>query len=127
MSLTRTGSTSPLTPCVVFTCCSQKTEFKKANLQDMRLLFTYLEFCLEQIVKDNELGALKQGLAGGYVEPGPGGDPIRNPKVLPPSWVLCAAASLTDCVLQLKVSTARALSALVPALLQVRSSAPPKL
>ena len=26
----------------------------------MRLLFTYLEFCLEQIVKDNEIGALKQ-------------------------------------------------------------------
>jgi magnesium chelatase subunit H len=61
----------------------EKTAFKGANLQDMRLLFTYLEFCLEQIVKDNELGALKQGLAGGYVEPGPGGDPIRNPKVLP--------------------------------------------
>ena len=35
-----------------------------------------------QIVKDNELGALKQGLNGEYVEPGPGGDPIRNPKVL---------------------------------------------
>jgi magnesium chelatase subunit H len=32
-------------------------------------------------VKDNELGALKQGLNGEYVEPGPGGDPIRNPKV----------------------------------------------
>lgn len=58
----------------------QGTKFAKANLQDMRLLFTYLEFCLEQIVKDNELGALKLGLDGGYVEPGPGGDPIRNPK-----------------------------------------------
>lgn len=27
----------------------QKTQFKKANLQDMRPLFTYLEFCLEQV------------------------------------------------------------------------------
>jgi cobalamin biosynthesis Mg chelatase CobN len=60
---------------------AQKTAFAKANVQDMRLLFTYLEFCLEQIVKDNELGALTQCLNGGYVEPGPGGDPIRNPKV----------------------------------------------
>lgn len=62
---------------------TQGTKFSKANLNDMRLLFTYLEFCLEQIVKDNELGALKQGLDGGYVQPGPGGDPIRNPKVRP--------------------------------------------
>lgn len=34
-------------------------------------------------MKDNEVGALIQGLAGAYVEPGPGGDPIRNPNVLP--------------------------------------------
>lgn len=43
----------------------------------------YLEFCLDQIVKDNEVGALVTGLEGRYVEPGPGGDPIRNPLVLP--------------------------------------------
>lgn len=29
------------------------------------------------------MGALIQGLDGRYVEPGPGGDPIRNPSVLP--------------------------------------------
>jgi cobalamin biosynthesis Mg chelatase CobN len=34
-------------------------------------------------VKDNELGALVEALNGQYVEPGPGGDPIRNPNVLP--------------------------------------------
>lgn len=34
-------------------------------------------------MKDNELGALKQALNGKFVEPGPGGDPIRNPLVLP--------------------------------------------
>ncbi len=27
--------------------------------------------------------AMSQALKGGYVEPGPGGDPIRNPSVLP--------------------------------------------
>ena len=34
-------------------------------------------------MKDNEIGALKEALDGKYVEPGPGGDPIRNPGVLP--------------------------------------------
>lgn len=36
-----------------------------------------------QVVQDNELGALTEALDGQYVEPGPGGDPIRNPLVLP--------------------------------------------
>jgi magnesium chelatase subunit H len=36
-----------------------------------------------QVVKDNELGALVDALDGKYTEPGPGGDPIRNPAVLP--------------------------------------------
>ncbi len=36
-----------------------------------------------QVVKENEVGALVDGLNGKYVEPGPGGDPIRNPSVLP--------------------------------------------
>lgn len=43
----------------------------------------YLEFCLKQIVADNELGALLRALEGEYILPGPGGDPIRNPDVLP--------------------------------------------
>jgi magnesium chelatase subunit H len=42
-----------------------------------------LEFCLQQIVADNELGAMLKALEGEYVIPGPGGDPIRNPDVLP--------------------------------------------
>ena len=52
-------------------------KFSNANQEDMRYLFAYLEVCLGKIVQDNELGALSQALAGGYVEPGPGGDPIR--------------------------------------------------
>jgi cobalamin biosynthesis Mg chelatase CobN len=35
------------------------------------------------VCADNELGALLQGLGGEYILPGPGGDPIRNPDVLP--------------------------------------------
>jgi len=46
-------------------------------------LFGYLEFCLKQVVADNELGALVSALNGEYIQPGPGGDPIRNPDVLP--------------------------------------------
>jgi len=61
----------------------QNTPFKSADRVELKTLFTYLEFCLNQVVKDNELGALTVGLAGRYVEPGPGGDPIRNPGVLP--------------------------------------------
>ena len=116
---------------------AQGTAFAKADKKQLAGVFTYLDFCLEQIVKDNELGALRQALEararahlasvgaaaasgvrccflaagqapvrcacvrraaawsraltgalraggqGGYVEPGPGGDPIRNPGVLP--------------------------------------------
>lgn len=40
----------------------QATEFKKANKDELRSVFQYLEFCLEQVVKDNELGALEQAL-----------------------------------------------------------------
>ncbi|KAJ1408971.1 CobN/magnesium chelatase [Sesbania bispinosa] len=49
----------------------------------LRTLFEFLGECLKLVVADNELGSLKQALEGKYVEPGPGGDPIRNPKVLP--------------------------------------------
>ena len=46
-------------------------------------LFTYLQFCLEQVCADLEMQSLLKALDGEYVLPGPGGDPIRNPGVLP--------------------------------------------
>jgi magnesium chelatase subunit H len=49
----------------------------------LKTLFEYLEFCLKQIVADNELGSLLRALEGEYIQPGPGGDPVRNPEVLP--------------------------------------------
>ncbi|MFQ3615329.1 MAG: magnesium chelatase subunit H [Cyanobacteriota bacterium] len=57
--------------------------YPKVNADDIKPLFEYLEFCLKQVVADNELGALLQALEGEYILPGPGGDPIRNPDVLP--------------------------------------------
>jgi len=59
------------------------THIHHIHIHARTLTHRYLEFCLEQIVKDNEVGALITGLDGRYVEPGPGGDPIRNPMVLP--------------------------------------------
>merc|ERR1711985_191681 len=46
-------------------------------------LFDYLLFCLEQVCADKEMESLIKALDGNYVLPGPGGDPIRNPGVLP--------------------------------------------
>jgi len=56
-----------------------------SNIQEAELtpLFDYLEFCLKQIVADNEVGGLLSALEGRFIIPGPGGDPIRNPDVLP--------------------------------------------
>ncbi|KAK7830477.1 magnesium-chelatase subunit chlh [Quercus suber] len=59
------------------------TKFYRADREKLRTLFQFLGECLRLVVADNELGSLKQALEGKYVLPGPGGDPIRNPKVLP--------------------------------------------
>ncbi len=57
--------------------------YKKVDPELIKPLFEYLEFCLQQVCADNELGALLRSLEGEYIIPGPGGDPIRNPDVLP--------------------------------------------
>lgn len=57
--------------------------YTKVDPEALKPLFEYLEFCLKQVCADNELGALLQALEGEYILPGPGGDPIRNPDVLP--------------------------------------------
>jgi magnesium chelatase subunit H len=55
------------------------------GVQEERLtnLIVYLEFCLKQIVANNELGGIMELLNGEFLMPAPGGDPIRNPDVLP--------------------------------------------
>ena len=57
--------------------------FPDVDGEAIKPLFEYLEFCLEQVCADNELGSLLRALEGEYILPGPGGDPIRNPDVLP--------------------------------------------
>ncbi len=49
----------------------------------LKPLFEFLEECLKQVTADFELGSLLKALEGEYILPGPGGDPIRNPNVLP--------------------------------------------
>ncbi|MGQ4648330.1 magnesium chelatase subunit H [Lyngbya aestuarii] len=61
----------------------QDAGYSNVDAEPIKPLFEYLEFCLGQIVADNELGAMLKALEGEYVIPGPGGDPIRNPDVLP--------------------------------------------
>ncbi|MEY4356306.1 MAG: Protoporphyrin Mg-chelatase subunit [Cyanobacteriota bacterium] len=62
-------------------CC--KAGFTAVDNVALDKLFSYLRFCLEQICADMELESLLRALDGEYVLPGPGGDPIRNPGVLP--------------------------------------------
>ena len=60
-----------------------KAEGFEVSDEEMKPVFEYCEFCLKQVVADNEMGALLEGLNAEFVTPGPGGDPIRNPLVLP--------------------------------------------
>jgi len=70
----------------------QKKPYTKAiieagfpDVQEERLqgVMEYLEFCLKQVVANNELGGIMELLNGEFLMPAPGGDPIRNPDVLP--------------------------------------------
>jgi len=57
--------------------------FPKVQEERLTSLIVYLEFCLKQIVANNELGGIMELLNGEFLMPAPGGDPIRNPDVLP--------------------------------------------
>ena len=57
--------------------------FGNIDQKELNKLFDYLLFCLEQVCADKEMESLIKALDGNYVLPGPGGDPIRNPGVLP--------------------------------------------
>ncbi len=62
-------------------CCG--AGFVSVDSTELDKLFAYLQFCLEQVCADMEMESLLKALDGEYVLPGPGGDPIRNPGVLP--------------------------------------------
>jgi magnesium chelatase subunit H len=55
----------------------------QVDVGQLKILFDYLQFCLEQVCADLEMQNLIKALDGEYVTPAPGGDPIRNPNVLP--------------------------------------------
>lgn len=57
--------------------------FPKVQEDRLTGVMGYLEFCLKQIVANNELGGIMELLNGEFLMPAPGGDPIRNPDVLP--------------------------------------------
>jgi magnesium chelatase subunit H len=57
--------------------------FAGVDAAELDRTFAYLRFCLEQVCADLEMQSLLRALDGEYVLPGPGGDPIRNPGVLP--------------------------------------------
>jgi magnesium chelatase subunit H len=62
-------------------CCT--AGFVQIDSAELDKLFAYLRFCLEQVCADMEMESLLKALDGEYILPGPGGDPIRNPGVLP--------------------------------------------
>jgi len=57
--------------------------FTTVDQEALDKLFVYLRGSLTQICADQELESLLRCLDGEYILPGPGGDPIRNPGVLP--------------------------------------------
>jgi len=61
----------------------RNADFAQIDATELDKLFGYLRFCLEQICADMEMESLFKALDGEYILPGPGGDPIRNPGVLP--------------------------------------------
>merc|ERR1712160_210758 len=74
---TMMGKKKPWTEAII------KAGFPKVSEERLEGVMGYLEFCLTKIVADNELGGIMELLNGQFLMPAPGGDPIRNPDVLP--------------------------------------------
>ena len=71
------GGKKPYTEAII------KNGFPNVKEERLEGVMKYLEFCLKQVVANNELGGIMELLNGNYLNPAPGGDPIRNPDVLP--------------------------------------------
>merc|ERR1719343_1165280 len=72
-----TGAKKPWTRAIV------DAGFPDVDEDRLAPVFSYLEFCLKQVVANNELPGIMELLNGRFLMPAPGGDPIRNPDVLP--------------------------------------------
>merc|ERR1712127_161417 len=71
------GSKKPWTQAII------DAGFPNVTDDQLKPVFTYIEFCLKQVVANNELPGIMELLNGQFLMPAPGGDPIRNPDVLP--------------------------------------------
>merc|ERR1719157_293608 len=71
------GKKKPWTEAII------KAGFPDVSEERLEGVMVYLEFCLKQVVANNELGGIMELLNGNFLMPAPGGDPIRNPDVLP--------------------------------------------
>jgi len=71
------GKKKPWTEAII------KAGFPDVSEDRLEGVMGYLEFCLKQVVANNELGGIMELLNGNFLMPAPGGDPIRNPDVLP--------------------------------------------
>merc|ERR1711957_1119303 len=71
------GQKKPYTEAII------KAGFPDVEEAKLEGVMTYLEFCLKQVVANNELSGIMTLLNGNFLMPAPGGDPIRNPDVLP--------------------------------------------
>jgi len=71
------GKKKPWTEAII------KAGFPNVSEERLEGVMGYLEFCLKQVVANNELGGIMELLNGNFLMPAPGGDPIRNPDVLP--------------------------------------------
>jgi len=71
------GKKKPWTEAII------KAGFPDVSEERLEGVMKYIEFCLKQVVADNELGGIMELLNGQFLMPAPGGDPIRNPDVLP--------------------------------------------
>ncbi len=58
-------------------------ELKNIDRNILSKTLEYLKQVIERVNSSNELDSLIHALEAGYIEPGPGGDPVRNPEVYP--------------------------------------------
>ncbi|MET1160089.1 MAG: magnesium chelatase subunit H [Thermoprotei archaeon] len=59
------------------------SEYVDKRIDEYRKVIEFLQGVYKSVLKNNELDSIIRALNGEYIEPGPGGDPIRKPDVYP--------------------------------------------
>jgi len=60
-----------------------KIKIKGINLGELSASLSYLRCVKENLMASSEIEGVLRALNGEYVDPGPGGDPVRSPEVFP--------------------------------------------